>query len=454
MICPRCGSINTDAAEICASCGADLFSDAPTLPAPSSGPRAENLGEWRRRRESLTLPIGFEIGKRYRVVTFLGRGGMGAVYRVHDRELERDVSLKLISSEMDENPLVQESFKREIQLSSIVTHRNVLRVYDLGESEGVKFLTMQYVDGEDLAHLLRREGPLPVDRAVGIFLQICEGVAAAHEQGVLHRDLKPQNVMVDQAGHAYVTDFGLARSSHQSSLAASGAVMGTPDYMSPEQVRGQQVDSRTDIYALGVMFFQMLIGKLPFQGASSYEVMMQRVQHEAPSVRALNPEVPERFAKLVQKCLSMNPEDRYRSVQEVVADLAMAKPRKPNTAKKAPAATDNRAAIEDWIQRVNPDMRPIVQQVDELIRTLPGLQYAIKWRRPFYGLPEQGWIITVAAYIVSVNVEFFGGADFDSPPPHGTVDRSRYVKLKTLEEAHGPMMRKWIEQAGRVRGWE
>jgi hypothetical protein len=133
----------------------------------------------------------------------------------------------------------------------------------------------------------------------------------------------------------------------------------------------------------------------------------------------------------------------------------MAKLRKPSTARKAPAATDSHAAIEDWIQRLNPDLRPIVQRVDELIRrTIPGLQYAIKWRRPFYGLPERGWIIAMASYIVSVNVEFFGGADFDPPPPHGTVGRSRYVKVTTLEEAQGPMMRKWIEQAGRVRGWK
>lgn len=293
---------------------------APTLAAPSKDV-GRGLSDWQRQsRESRVLPEGFQIGSRYRVISLLGRGGMGAVYRVHDNELNRDVALKLIRPELDD-PNVMERFKREIQLSSLVTHRNVLRVYDLGESDGVKFLTMQLVKGEDLASVIRRERALPPGRATKIFLQICEALAAAHEQGVLHRDLKPANVMLGTGDHVYLTDFGLARTSDQKGLTASGAVVGTPDYMSPEQVRGQTLDSRSDIYALGVIFFHMLTGDLPFHGTSTYEVMIERVQHEAPRVSAINPSISGNLVRVVERCLAMHPEERYASVEEIIADL-------------------------------------------------------------------------------------------------------------------------------------
>ncbi|HUP47258.1 MAG TPA: serine/threonine-protein kinase, partial [Thermoanaerobaculia bacterium] len=320
MICPRCSSPNPEEAAVCASCGEDLLEQADTL-AAQPGDSRHRLSDWQRKsRESRELPAGFEIGSRYRVGALLGRGGMGAVYRVHDNELERDVALKMIRPEIDD-PNVIERFKREIQLSSIVTHRNVLRVYDLGESGGVKYLTMQLVEGEDLATLVRRDGPLPVDRAVRIFRQICEGLAAAHEQGVLHRDLKPANVMIGTGDHVYLTDFGLARTSDQPGLTASGAVVGTPDYMSPEQVKAMPLDHRSDIYSLGVILFQLLTRDLPFRGRSSYEVMIERVQHEAPRVSTINPRIPESIARVAQRCLAMNPEQRYQSVEEILDDL-------------------------------------------------------------------------------------------------------------------------------------
>jgi tetratricopeptide (TPR) repeat protein len=322
MNCPQCGTANANEADTCSSCGRDLVADAATMSPTSSGESQHHIGEWRRRnRESHLLPSGFEIGQRYRVTGFLGRGGMGAVYRVWDSELERDVALKLISTELDHDPRVLERFKREIQTSSVVTHRNVLRVYDLGETEGVKFLTMQFVDGDDLAALLRKAGPLPVERAVNIFRQVCLGLAAAHEQGVVHRDLKPQNIMIGKDDHVYLTDFGLAKSSDHAGLTASGAIFGTPDFMSPEQVKGQKVDVRSDIYALGVLFFELLTNKLPFHGHTTYEVMIQRVEHDAPHARTVNPQVPERISKIIDRCLARNPDDRYQSVHEMVADL-------------------------------------------------------------------------------------------------------------------------------------
>src|SRR5262249_14187009 len=205
MICPECHTPNPDQAENCTECSHSLSdpnlatrsdADAPTLAGPTT------LKEWAQFRSSaarsisLVLPEGLEIGHRYKIIRLLGVGGMGSVYRVHDRDLDRDVALKLIRSDIADNSSTLARFKREIQLSSKVTHKNVLRVYDLGEADGIKFLTMHYVDGEDLSHVLKRTGKLEVPRLLRILGQICDGLGAAHEQGVIHRDLKPQNVMV------------------------------------------------------------------------------------------------------------------------------------------------------------------------------------------------------------------------------------------------------------------
>ncbi len=253
MICPECHTPNPDQAENCAQCRCSLSDPGPgvrlagadaTSTATVAGP--STLKEWTEgqakvsRSISLVLPEGLEIGHRYRIVRLLGVGGMGSVYRVHDRELDRDVALKLIRADIAENASTIERFKREIQLSSKVTHRNVLRVYDLGQADGIRFLTMQFVDGEDLSHVLKREGKLPIPRLLKIFSQICEGLGAAHEQGVIHRDLKPQNVMLDAAENVFVMDFGLAKSLEQSAMTQAGAVVGTPYYMSPEQVKGER----------------------------------------------------------------------------------------------------------------------------------------------------------------------------------------------------------------------
>jgi len=255
------------------------------------------------------------------VLRLLGIGGMGAVYRVRDKELERDVALKLIRSEIADNATTLERFKREIQLSSSVTHRNVLRVFDLGESDGIKFLTMQYVEGEDLGTIFKREKKLPMPRVISIFRQICEGVAAAHEPGVIHRDLKPQNIMIDSSDRVYVTDFGLAKTVEQSGITQTGSVIGTPFYMSPEQVRGAAIDQRSDIYSLGVMLYQMATGQLPYTGNTPYEVMIQRVQRPPRPARELNPEIPLYLTRILDRCMAIDPALRYATVAEILQDL-------------------------------------------------------------------------------------------------------------------------------------
>ncbi len=267
---------------------------------------------------------GIEIGRRYQVVGLLGKGGMGAVYRAHDRELDRDVALKLIRSDLADDPTALERFKREIQLSSTVTHKNVLRVYDLGESEGVKYLTMQFVDGEDLAGLIKREGALPLPRLLDIFQQVCRGLGAAHEKGVLHRDLKPQNIMLDKSGTVYLTDFGLAKSLAQGSMTETGAMLGTPFYMAPEQVKGEEFDSRSDIYSLGVILYEMSTGQLPFQGKSAYDILFQRLQRAPRPARELRPDLPAWLLKILDRCMATDRAARYASADEILADIEAA----------------------------------------------------------------------------------------------------------------------------------
>jgi tetratricopeptide (TPR) repeat protein/predicted Ser/Thr protein kinase len=330
MLCARCQTPNPEGAAACSVCHESLgesggtpvdpeagFTSSPTVtPAPKASGGSHH--SW---SDAAMLPEGFEIGSRYRVVKLLGRGGMGAVYRCHDEELQREVALKIIRPETAGDAAVIERFKREIELSSRVTHRNVLRVYDLGEADGVRFLTMQLVEGQDLANLLRHTGPLPLTRLVHVFRQICEGLAAAHEEGVVHRDLKPQNVLLDAEDHVWLTDFGLAKCLGGSAMTQMGAVMGTPSYMSPEQVRGQVVDNRSDIYSLGIVFYEMATGRTPFHGGSAYEVMMRRLSTRPRPVTELNPALPPYLRKVVERCLEVNPHSRFQSVGEILADL-------------------------------------------------------------------------------------------------------------------------------------
>ncbi|HKD18029.1 MAG TPA: serine/threonine-protein kinase, partial [Thermoanaerobaculia bacterium] len=335
MICPICQSPNPDDVEACLECThrfvpeaiplsrpeveAGELTSVPTMGSPSS------FKEWASRSQSaasaVVLPAGLEIGRRYRVKSLLGIGGMGAVYLVHDKDLDRDVALKLIRSDIAEDPDTLERFKREIQLSSRVTHPNVLRVFDLGESDGIKFLTMQFVDGRDLSTILKKQGKLPNERLLKIFRQVAEGLKAAHDQGVIHRDLKPQNIMIDSHDHVYVTDFGLAKHAEQSGMTQTGAVIGTPFYMSPEQVKGEPVDQRSDIYALGVILYQMAAGVVPFSGGTPFEIMMKRVQRPAQPVVELNAELPRYVQKVIERCMAVDATLRYQNVAEILEDL-------------------------------------------------------------------------------------------------------------------------------------
>ena len=261
-----------------------------------------------------------DFGPRYRVSGTLGKGGMGEVYRAFDNELNCDVALKVVRGDGDLDGALAR-FRREIALARKVTSPHVLRVYDLDEHDGLRFLSMELVDGEDLAALMRREKRIPLARALAIFHQVAEGLAAAHAQGVVHRDLKPQNVLVGKDGSVRVADFGLARSIGESGMTVTGAILGSPAYMSPEQVKGEPTDERSDIYSLGVMLYQLVTGEPPFRGDTPHAVMEMRLHRRPKPVRDIAPEVAPHVQAVVERCLSLDVANRYQKVSELLADL-------------------------------------------------------------------------------------------------------------------------------------
>jgi len=337
MVCSACGASNPDSSSLCRQCGRGLGSrdDAQTVlldegarghVAPASGTSpAIALGPVSSQPGTMGPP-GFAPGSqfgRYRIEALLGEGGMGAVYRAVDTELDRTVALKLVRPELATSPQAMQRFKQELLLASRITHKNVLRIHDLGDWNGVKFISMAFVEGMDLSGLLDREGRLPIERALHFTRQLCAALDAAHSEGVVHRDLKPQNILIDRADNLYVSDFGLAKSleAEISMGTRTGQILGTPRYMSPEQVEAREVDARTDLYALGLIACEMFTGELPFRGDSAMQLMYQRVMEPPRDPRAAHPELPEYIANVILKCLEKDPARRYRSAREILADL-------------------------------------------------------------------------------------------------------------------------------------
>ena len=264
-----------------------------------------------------------DFGPRFRIEKLLGAGGMGKVYKAFDKELSRMVALKTLLPELVSDHLLTQRFKQELLLASKISHRNILRIHDLGEVEGVKFITMAFIEGKDLNQLLKEEQPFPLERSLKIARQLCEALDAAHSEGVVHRDFKPQNVLVGNNDHVYVSDFGLATSleTAKMGMTRTGAVMGTPRYMSPEQVEGKPVDSRSDLYALGLVFYEMVTGTTPFSGESTWQLMYQRVQVIPKDVKLVNPALPDYVARVIMHCLEKDPAKRYQSAKDILADL-------------------------------------------------------------------------------------------------------------------------------------
>ena len=373
MKCPKCGRA-TSASEVrCSSCGALLSGDGqqrtleppdpkgdsfpsdiepsltPTVPPDeleTSAVPPHRAGS-RPAGGGVTLGEGQAFGNRYTIVRMLGRGGMGAVYEAWDKDLGVPVALKVIRPEAIGSSgtadHLEQRFKRELLLARQVTHRNVVRIHDLGEVEGVKYISMPRVRGDNLAAVLNKEGKLPVGRALGVARQIAAGLGAAHDAGVIHRDLKPANIMIDDEGQALIMDFGIARSASRRVVdyptrgatltrqhagtghdtTEPGAIVGTMAYMAPEQAQALQVDRRADIYAFGLIFYDMLLGRHRFKAyADTGEELEHRLRSAPESPRDVDPEIPEPVDQIIQRCVQPDAEARYESVTELEIDLA------------------------------------------------------------------------------------------------------------------------------------
>ncbi|MGB6945665.1 MAG: protein kinase [Bryobacteraceae bacterium] len=344
--CPTCHTTNPPESRLCSKCSTPFGIDSTTLvaeasPPPPTDPDATQVFTevslaptvvggtgWsvplqRSGASDPSSPIeeGLILGERYEILKRLGEGGMGAVYKARDHELDRLVALKVIRPELAGHPDILRRFKQELILARQVTHKNVVRIFDLGNADGRKFITMDYIEGRDLKSILVERGKLPPGEVVPIFQQICRGLEAAHVEGVVHRDLKPQNVMVDDAGRVWLMDFGLARSMELSGLTRTGVLMGTPDYMSPEQARAEKVDARSDLFSLGIIVYEMLTGRLPFQADTLMAKLLMRVQQNATPVTEIEPGVPASLGAVVARCLERDVNKRYQNVREILDDL-------------------------------------------------------------------------------------------------------------------------------------
>src|SRR6266852_4062994 len=287
----------------------------PTDDSPSSPPVACSAPPVIRRRKP-------KPKERYVIERLLGQGGMGAVYKARDVELDRTVALKLLHPSIPLDANAESRLKRELVLASTVSHPHVVRVYDFGELRGTKFISMAFIDGENLKSLVAREGTIPVVRALHIALQLCEALEAAHAASVVHRDLKPQNILLDGNGNVYVSDFGLAKSSAESSreVTRPGERPGSPAYMSPEQALGLPVDHRSDLYSFGLVFYEMVTGKPPASTtAPFFEHERFRCRIKSPAL--LNPEVSQDLAHLILRCLEFDPARRYQKAADILRHL-------------------------------------------------------------------------------------------------------------------------------------
>src|SRR6266436_6423459 len=327
MQCPVCQTDNPGTAVTCQKCSTPFPLSDVTISPTDYGQSAAGWSKAVTLRPSSEAAVkgqlepGSMLGERYEILQLLGQGGMGAVYKARDVELERTVALKLIRSDLASHPEILRRFKQELILAREVTHRNVIRIFDLGQASGVRYITMDYVAGQDLRALLHEKGKFSPEEAVPIFLQIAAALEAAHQAGVVHRDLKPQNILVDKDGRVYVMDFGVARSLETPGMTETGALMGTPEYMSPEQAKGMKVDARSDLFSLGIIFYEMLSGVSPFKADTAMATMFKRTRERAVPLAQAGSGVPVFLSDIVSKCLEIDREQRYPSARAIIEDL-------------------------------------------------------------------------------------------------------------------------------------
>ncbi len=308
--CPKCGKEISGHDELCRNCGLDFTTILDSSPTESES----------RDTPGKTLEQGKILNKRYKIEKLIGKGGMGRVYKARDMQLEEDVALKMLERRSADKTTV-ERFLQEIKITRKVSHENICRIYDLVEADGKKFISMQYIDGEDLHTILKQKKRLEPDKAFRILEDILGALSVIHRNGIIHRDLKPANILIDRNGKAYLSDFGIAKSRESKNLTTDGTMIGTPHYMSPEQIQGKELDPRSDIYSLGVVMFHMFTGKTPFNADSAVSVAVKHLEEQPPRPTELNLSISKSLEKLILTCMKKKPYERPKDVEAILKEL-------------------------------------------------------------------------------------------------------------------------------------
>jgi serine/threonine protein kinase/tetratricopeptide (TPR) repeat protein len=322
--CPKCNFKNTSDSKFCKECGTQLpgieeIEVTETLETP---------------KEELTT--GSTFAGRYQIIEELGKGGMGKVYKVHDTKIKEKIALKLIKPEIAKDKKTLERFSNELKFARKIRHKNICQMFDLGEDRGTHFITMEFVEGQDLKKLIRQSGQLAIGTTINMAKQVCDGLVEAHSSGVVHRDLKPSNIMIDADGNARIMDFGIARSIEGKGITGAGVMIGTPEYMSPEQVEGKEVDQRSDIYSLGVILYEMATGRVPFEGDTPFTVGVKHKSEFPQNPKEINTQIPDDLNNVILKCLEKDKEKRYQKAGEVRSELESIEKGIPTTERIVP----------------------------------------------------------------------------------------------------------------------
>lgn len=326
MKCPKCQFENPDNTRFCGNCGTHFPGAIHISPSPTETfePPEEEL------------VIGSTFAGRYQILEELGRGGMGRVYKVKDTEVQETIALKILRAEISKNRKTIQRFRNELKLARSISHKNICRMYDLNKEQDNFYITMEYVSGENLKSIIQMMGHMSVGKTVLIAKQICAGLIEAHKLGVIHRDLKPSNIMIDKAGNAHIMDFGIARSIDSEDITQTEARVGTPKYMSPEQMSGGEIDRRSDIYSFGIILYEMVTGNVPYEGDTAAEIALKQNTKTPQKPNEINPQIPQNLNRLILRCINREKKYRFENAEAVLDELSKISQELPTTDRTFP----------------------------------------------------------------------------------------------------------------------